>query len=135
MNEPFEIIYYAKEDGTKPIKEFLDSLPDKLAAKAYHDIGILKMNGNTLREPYSKPIEQGLFELRTTQSGTISRIFYFFIVGRKIILTSGFIKKTQNTPKSQIDLALKYKADYERRLGGFWYGWFRERFTRTFEKA
>ena len=94
MNEPFEIIYYTKEDGSQPIKEFLNSLSDKLKAKAYHDIGILKINGNTLREPFSKQIEQGLFELRTSQGSDISRIFYFFIVGRKIILTNGFVKKT-----------------------------------------
>ena len=118
MNEPFEVIYYTKDDGSQPIKEFLNSLSDKLKAKAYHDIGILKNNGNTLREPYSKPIEQGLFELRTSQGSDISRIFYFFIVGRKIILTNGFVKKTQKTPKKEIELALKYKADYENSKGG-----------------
>jgi len=44
------------------------------------------------------------------------RIFYFFIVNNKIILTNGFIKKTQKTPSSEIILAKKYKADYERRF-------------------
>ncbi|WP_368489730.1 type II toxin-antitoxin system RelE/ParE family toxin [Clostridium sp. BJN0013] len=70
-----------------------------------------------LREPHSKPIKDGIFELRIKLGSDISRIFYFFCVGNRIILTNGFIKKTQNTPKSEIDRALRYKADYEGRYG------------------
>jgi phage-related protein len=40
---------------------------------------------------------------------------YFFISGQKAVLTNGFIKKSQKTPKAELDLAKKYKADYERR--------------------
>lgn len=40
---------------------------------------------------------------------------YFFFIGNKAVLTNGFTKKTQRTPKSEIELAKKYKADYERR--------------------
>lgn len=39
----------------------------------------------------------------------------FFFIGKKIILTNGFIKKTQKTPKAVLELAKKYKSDYERR--------------------
>jgi phage-related protein len=46
----------------------------------------------------------------------ITRIFYFFYVKNTIVLTNGFVKKTQKTPKMEIELALKYKADYEGRL-------------------
>ena len=41
----------------------------------------------------------------------------FFIVGKKAVLTNGFIKKSQKTPKAEKELAKKYKADYERRYG------------------
>ena len=44
-------------------------------------------------------------------------MLYFFIVGKKAILTNGFIKKTQKTPREEKELAKKYKADYERRAG------------------
>lgn len=40
---------------------------------------------------------------------------YFFFIGKKIILTNGFIKKTQKTPRKYIELALAYKADYVQR--------------------
>lgn len=86
-----------------------------MRAKAVHKIQILKEIGNNLREPYSKPIQDGIFELRIKFSSNISRIFYFFYVDKKIILLSGFIKKTQKTPKLEIEKAIGYKIDYERR--------------------
>ena len=65
--------------------------------------------------PYSSHIRDGIFELRVQQAGDIVRVFYFFIIGKKIILTNGFLKKTKKTPPSEINKALGYKADYERR--------------------
>lgn len=58
----------------------------------------------------------GLFELRIKFSSDITRIFYFFVVDNKIILTNGFVKKAAKTPKGELELARKYKKDYERRL-------------------
>jgi phage-related protein len=49
------------------------------------------------------------------QSTNIARVFYFFFVGSKIIATHGFVKKTRKTPKSEIERALRYKGEYERR--------------------
>ena len=78
-------------------------------------MSVLEEYGNALREPYSKPIGDGLFELRIKFASDITRIFYFFIVGNKIILTSGFVKRTAKTPPSEIKRAKDYKDDYERR--------------------
>ncbi|MCQ2549373.1 MAG: type II toxin-antitoxin system RelE/ParE family toxin [Lachnospiraceae bacterium] len=44
-----------------------------------------------------------------------NRALYFFFIGNKAILTHGFTKKSQKTPKSELDLAKKYRADYKRR--------------------
>jgi phage-related protein len=112
----FEIIFYETENNTKPVEEFLDSLDIKMRRKALQEIQLLKECGNTLKEPYSKHITDGLFELRIKQSSNISRIFYFFYVGKKIVLTHGFIKKTQKTPSAEIQKGLKYKQDFERRF-------------------
>ena len=111
----FEIEFYQLPNGKKPVEEFLDSLDKKMRAKAIYGLSILEEYGNTLREPHSKSMGDGLFELRIKFAGDISRIFYFFVVDNKIILTNGFIKKTLKTPKAELDLAKKYKADYERR--------------------
>lgn len=62
-------------------------------------------------------MENGIFELRTKQGSDITRVLYFFIIGKKAVLTNGFVKKTQKTPKVEIELANKYKVDYERRYG------------------
>ena len=111
----FEVEFYKLPDGRKPVKEFLDSLEPKMRAKALYGLSVLEEYGNALREPYSKPISNGLFELRIKFASDITRIFYFFVVGNKIILTNGFVKKTVKTPPSEIKRAMDYKDDYERR--------------------
>ena len=111
----FEIEFYRLPNGVKPAELFISGLTPKMQVKALDSLEILREFGNALREPYSKPICKGLFELRIKFSNDIARVFYFFYSGKKIVITNGFVKKTQKTPKSEIDLAHKYKADYERR--------------------
>jgi phage-related protein len=111
----FDIEYYELPNGVKPAKQFIDSLDVKMRVKALGSIEILAELGNALREPYSKPIEKGLFELRIKFASDITRIFYFFCVDNKIVITNGFVKKTRKTPPNEIALAMKYKTDYEGR--------------------
>ncbi len=108
----FEIAFYKKTDGTQPAADFLVSLDVKMRAKTIRTIQLLQNFGFDLREPYSKSLGDGIFELRTQVGNNISRVLYFFIVGQKIILTNGFIKKTQKTPAKEIELAKKYRNDY-----------------------
>lgn len=83
-----------------------------MQAKIFKNLELLEIRGNELREPFSKHIEDGIFEIRNKVGNDITRIFYFFVIGQKIILTNGFIKKTQKTPKTEIVLAKKYRNDY-----------------------
>lgn len=110
--ETFEIIFYDRVDGEEPAKDFLKSLDIKMRAKMLRTISILQNNGYELREPYSKHLTDGIFELRAKVGTDISRVLYFFVIGRKIILTNGFIKKTQKTPQEEIERAKIYRADY-----------------------
>ena len=82
----FDVEYYDLPNGDKPVEQFINSLDVKMRAKALGSIEILSEFGNTLREPYSKAIGNGLFELRIKFANDITRIFYFFVVGNKIIL-------------------------------------------------
>lgn len=76
VEEPSDRIYVKRwlqlagmkfeEDGS-PVQELLDSLAPKLLAKTLRTIDLLEMNGSLLHVPYSKPLENGIFELRTKQ--------------------------------------------------------------------
>ena len=83
--------------------------------KAIDSLELLEEYGNQLKMPYSKFLEDGIFELRIKFASDITRIFYFFYVENRIIVTNGFVKKTQRTPKDELIKAKKYKKDYERR--------------------
>jgi len=111
----FDIEYFEKSDKTRPAEEFILSEDIKMRAKIFRMLELLELKGNDLREPYSSYLTDGIFELRVKQGSDISRVLYFFVVGKKIILTNGFRKKTQKTPQSEIDLAKKYKTEYEQR--------------------
>ena len=66
-------------------------------------------------ELYLKHIEntEGLYEIRVQQGSDIYRIFCFFDQGQLVVITNGFQKKSQKTPKQEIELAQKIKGDYE----------------------
>ena len=110
--QEYEVIFYDKADGTEPAKDFILSLDKKMSAKMLRTISLLAVNGPDLREPCSKPLGDGIFELRAKVGSDISRVLYFFIVGRRVILTNGFIKKTQKTPPAELERAKRYRADY-----------------------
>lgn len=61
---------------------------------------------------YSKHLDDGIFELRAKVGSDISRVMYFFVINHEIILTHGFVKKSQKTPKGEIDRVKKYRKDY-----------------------
>ena len=48
-----------------------------------------------VQHPLSKYVTDGIYELRTKQQSNIDRIFYFFVFGNKVILTNGYVKKSQ----------------------------------------
>ena len=110
--QEYEIEFYDRLDGTEPAKEFILSLDTKMQAKVLRTVALLRDAGPSLREPYSKPLDDGIFEIRAKFSSDITRVLYFFVIGKKVILTNGFIKKTQKTPASEIALAKQYRADY-----------------------
>lgn len=113
--EDFSVEYYETEGGTRPAEEFILSQDKKMQAKLFMSLELLEIKGVELREPYSKHLNDGVFEVRAKQGSDISRVLYFFVVGRKVILTNGFVKKTTRTPPGGIDKAKRYREDYHRR--------------------
>ena len=112
----FTVIAYEKENGEAPVEDFLNSLDVKMRAKMFGMIGLLQEKGNQLREPYSKHLDDGIFELRCKVGSNITRVLYFFYYEGKIILTNGLVKKTQKTPPDVIKLAKQRRLDYIERM-------------------
>ena len=113
--EKIEVVLYQTDKGKCPMKEFMDSLTIKMRAKVLRSIGLLQNNSFLLREPFSKALGDGIFELRIKLANNITRVLYFFVIDRKVVLTNGFVKKTQKTPQKEIELAKKYRYDYLKR--------------------
>lgn len=111
----FEVEFYETQAGDKPAWDFLLSLDKKMRAKMASMISLLQDNGNELREPYSKYLSEGIFELRAKVGSDVTRVLYFFYVDKRVVLTNGFVKKTQKTPAGEIEKAKKYRSDYLRR--------------------
>lgn len=115
----WKVEYYQKENGDVPVVEFLLSLPAKLRAKAYSEIELLQEHGIYLKEPYVKSIKgdqyKGIFELRIKLGTDASRIFYFTYHKDTFVLLNGFLKKTNKTPKAELERAKKYRVNYEKR--------------------
>jgi len=111
-----EVQFYKTVDGKCPTEEFLDSLSGKVAQKV---IWVLKLfeDIDIIPKKYFKKLSgtDGLWECRIKQGSNIYRIFAFFNKNN-LVLTHGIIKKSQRTPRKDIEKAQRYKDDYFNRI-------------------
>jgi len=91
---------YMSPGGGAPVLSFLQGLRGDAKAEAIALLKIVEERGNTLREPASKSVGKGLFELRGRASGV--RIFYAFKPGGVIVLLDGMIKKRGDIPTREL---------------------------------
>ncbi len=89
------------------------SLPPKILAKMLHIFELIEIAGAKLSEPYTKPLQDGLFEIRAKAQEGIGRSIYCYQKGQKIIILHSFVKKTQKTPKKELQIALKRKKELD----------------------
>lgn len=94
-------------------EDFLSDQPIKVQNKIYKILEIVEFQ-QQIPAKFLKHIEgtDGLYETRYSLGSNIWRVFCFFDQGRLVILLNGFQKKTQKTPKSEIDLAMRLKKEY-----------------------
>ena len=83
------------------------SLPPKIQAKMLRLFDLVEEHGPQLGEPHSKPLNDGLFELRVKAQEGIARSIFCYASKGKISILYVFIKKTQKTPKKYLDMAKK----------------------------
>lgn len=119
VNGEFTIDYVELPNGRAPARAFLDSLDEKAAARIDAFIERLRVYGNRMQGKFVKKLTDDLFELRVKQFDRIFRVLFFYQPGMLIVITSGFQKKTEQTPPAEITRAeqlrklwLKYRNRY-----------------------
>jgi len=107
MNDNPKFEYLLEDDGKSEFLDFLNQLPtkdrDKLIAtiQKIQDFGMLI----AMRQEWIKRLDKDIFEIRSKVSTNIQRALYFQKVGNSYMITHGFTKKSQKTPKTEIEHA------------------------------
>ncbi len=83
------------------------NFPPGILANFLHIAEMIEEFGPTIGKPYTAPMGGGLFEIRAKGKEGIGRSFYCMVKGREIIILHSFIKKSQKTPKKELELAKK----------------------------
>ena len=83
------------------------NFPPGILANFLHIAEMIEEFGPSLGKPYTASIGGGLFEIRSKGKEGIGRSFYCMVKGKEIIILHSFIKKSQKTPKKELDLAKK----------------------------
>lgn len=111
----FEVTLYKDEQGYSPVREYISSLPRKQQNKIIAYMDRLAQFGFDLKRPTADNLGGGLglYELRPERH----RVLYFFHQRTKIVLLHAFLKRTDEIPQRDIEIALKRKADYLERGG------------------
>ena len=109
------VIFYRTVDGKCPVQEFIDSLPGKVAQKIAWVLKLLE-DLEMVPSSYFKKLvgTEEIWECRIQFGSNTYRIFCFF-VDNSVVLTHGFIKKSQRTPTYEIERAEAYRRDFFKR--------------------
>jgi len=107
-----KIVYFVTDSGRRPVEEFVDSLNIRSQRKFVSAVELLESLGKELTVPHAKYIGNDIFELRFEGIEGTTRVLYFFFDGEKAVLTNGFIKKTNKTPKHEKETAIGRRRIY-----------------------
>ena len=106
MSKKINVVFYQSQSGNEPVREWLKSLEPHDRQTVGNDIKTVEY-GWPIGMPVSRPLGNKLYEVRSNISDKrIARVI-FAIIDDWMVLLHGFIKKTQQTPKEEINLALK----------------------------
>lgn len=93
------------------VQSFLMKLPPKLAARYFRLTDLMLEFGSDLGMPQTRALSGGLFELRIKGLEGIARVFYCTLIGKRIVMLHGFIKKSQKTPERELRTARKRQQE------------------------
>lgn len=116
MPEVWKIDFYAGDDGTLPVRGWLDTVPMEVQGKVLARIELLRTGGPTLDYPYTSQIEGKLREARLRVGKTRYRVLYFFDEDRTAILLHGFTKDTAAVEEADKKIGRVRMASHEAKL-------------------
>lgn len=97
---PWTIAHHAKD-----VEAFVLALPDGLLARYLRLTDMILEFGPNLGMPHTRAMGDGLFELRVKGKEGIARVFFCTVIGQRIIMLHGFIKKSEKTPPKELKMA------------------------------
>ena len=103
-----QVVFYQDEDGTVPILEWFDRLPEKALDKCRVKLERLQALGHELRRPEADYLRDGVYELRVRVGSVNYRMLYFFHENVAAVVSHGLVKERQVPPKD-IDRAAEAK--------------------------
>lgn len=115
------VLIYREAEGSVPLLEWLDGLPEKAQDKITARIELLAERGHELRRPHCDYLEREIYELRVRLGRVQYRVLYGF-VGRNVVLLSHGCTKEGVVPKSEIARALRNLAACKSDPAGHTYG-------------
>jgi phage-related protein len=108
--------FYKTEAGGEPVREWLKSLAKHEKKLIGEDIKTCEL-GWPVGMPVSRPLGQGLHEVRTKLPGNrISRVIFYIDKKERMVLLHGFIKKTPKIPEEDLALSEKNRSNHQRGL-------------------
>ncbi len=93
------------------VKDQTLAFPKGILSNLLHILEIIEEFGPMIGKPYTAPMGKGLFEIRAKGKEGIGRSLFCTEKGKEIIILNSFIKKTQKTPRKEIELARKRMKD------------------------
>lgn len=106
------IEFFRTDSGRIPVEEFLDTLSDKVVQKIIAVLELVETQTAIPAKFFKKLSDTELWECRIRWESNIYRLFCFFDRDDKVVVTSGFVKKTQKTPQREIQKAEAYRRQY-----------------------
>lgn len=97
------------------VEEEILKMPPKLQARMIKMLELVEKHGANLGSPHTEAMGDGLFEIRAKAKEGIGRALFCYAKGSRIIILHAFVKKTNKTPEKELNLALKRKAEVERK--------------------
>ena len=108
-----EVVFFQDDDGTVPLLEWFDSLPQKAQDKCRVRIERLQEMGHQLRRPEADFLRDGIYELRAKHLGVNYRILYFFHGKQVVVLAQGFSKQHAKVPEKEIKVAIERRKKFQ----------------------